>query len=222
VPIGIANTCKPKDFLHDVASRSRALLDTLTQVADQSTSLNTEFQLLVERYDNRVEECRFWELQCHRLNSHCATLEDCLRNAKGIKMSPATDSNSSTSHQHSSSQISLQRDAMCERMMSFKELQMVSDGEFKSRTFRPDSRVYPAQGRDTSASTASTVRKRSQRNTNDLTERPHTAVRKNADSKARAKRKSTFNRTHFLALAADKDYGPAAAVEYLLNATNVG
>ena len=53
----------------------QALVAQLRFVDSAYAEIYEQFQHLSEEYDNRVEECQFFELQCHRLDHHSRSLE---------------------------------------------------------------------------------------------------------------------------------------------------
>jgi len=110
------NAVNHHGLLKDAVNRCRHMLEFLVEAIGQKVHISEEFEQLVEKYDNRIEECRFWELQAHRLNLHCAGLEDFARKIKGMHIPPHKERSYSFTSLHC-------EEMWNERMKSFKELQ---------------------------------------------------------------------------------------------------
>merc|ERR1719399_2776716 len=67
------------DMLKEAVQRVRQLHRHLDVVNNAYNDVYEQFQPLREEYERRLEECRFFELQCHRLDMHCRALEDRLK-----------------------------------------------------------------------------------------------------------------------------------------------
>merc|ERR1719281_2246835 len=67
------------EMLKEAVQKVRQLHRHLDLVSNAYNDVYEQFQPLREEYERRLEECRFFELQCHRLDMHCRALEDRLK-----------------------------------------------------------------------------------------------------------------------------------------------
>lgn len=80
------------DILKEAVNQIKQLHRHLDLVNTAYNDVYEQFNPLREEYERRLEECRFFELQCHRLDMHCQVLEDQLKRCGSDPLRPLDES----------------------------------------------------------------------------------------------------------------------------------